>query len=65
MRLPEADKWERPPPFPHVLDFHDLRFPECLAFWVLMILCFGVGFIPQRQKDESLPGEGERGALAP
>jgi hypothetical protein len=43
------------------LDFHDLRFPECMAFWVLMILCFSVGFIPQRQKDEATPTKGERG----
>jgi len=54
---PEAQQEPRPgefeaPHVPHLLDFHDLRFPECMAFWVLMILCFGVGFIPQRQKDE-------------
>jgi predicted tellurium resistance membrane protein TerC len=34
---------------PHLLDFHDLRFPECMAFWLLMVLCFVVGFLPARQ----------------
>lgn len=33
---------------PHVLDFHQLRRPECITFWVLMLLCFLVGFIPKR-----------------
>jgi len=49
---PQPGQIVRPPPVPHLLDFHDLRFPECMLFWVLMILCFCVGFIPQRQKDE-------------
>jgi len=34
---------------PHLLDFHDLRRPECLAFWSLMAVCFGIGFLPKRQ----------------
>jgi YkoY family integral membrane protein len=33
---------------PHVLDFHDLRRPETIAFWSLMAISFGVGFIPKR-----------------
>jgi len=35
------------PHVPHLLDFHDLRRPECLSFWVTMALCFGLGFIPR------------------
>lgn len=34
---------------PHLLDFHDLRRPECLAFWLAMAACFGIGFLPKRQ----------------
>lgn len=33
----------------HLLDFHDLRRPECLAFWTAMAACFGIGFLPRRQ----------------
>lgn len=53
---PQPGQIVRPPPVPHLLDFHDLRFPECMLFWVLMILCFSVGFIPQRGR-ESLAGQ--------
>jgi len=35
------------PHVPHLLDFHDLRRPECLSFWITMALCFGIGFIPR------------------
>ncbi len=37
-----------PPMVPHLLDFHDLRRPECLAFWCLMAAGFGVGFLKPR-----------------
>jgi len=37
------------PHVPHLLDFHDLRRPECLAFWLAMAACFGIGFLPKRQ----------------
>ena len=37
------------PHVPHLLDFHDLRRPECLAFWAAMAVCFGIGFLPRRQ----------------
>ena len=37
------------PHAPHLLDFHDLRRPECLAFWAAMAACFGIGFLPRRQ----------------
>ncbi|HUE75162.1 MAG TPA: hypothetical protein VMP01_30115 [Pirellulaceae bacterium] len=34
------------PHVPHLLDFHDVRFPECMAFWVIMLTCFVIGFMP-------------------
>lgn len=44
----EADKKEvSVPHIPHLLDFHDLRRPECLSFWLAMAVCFGIGFIPR------------------
>ncbi len=45
------------PQVPHLLDFHDLRFPECMAFWLLMALCFVVGFMPARQTPAAVPGK--------
>jgi YkoY family integral membrane protein len=33
---------------PHLLDFHDLRRPECIFFWLTMITAFCVGFIPRK-----------------
>jgi YkoY family integral membrane protein len=45
---------EKPPegvPYtPHVLDFHQWRRPEFIAFWTLMLVCFLIGFWPQREK---------------
>lgn len=35
---------------PHLLDFHDIRRPECLAFWSLMVAGFGVGFLKPKSK---------------
>jgi YkoY family integral membrane protein len=37
----------------HLLDFHDLRRPECITFWFLMLTCFLTGFIPPRKKHEA------------
>lgn len=34
---------------PHFLDFHDLRFPECMTFWLIMIGCFAYGFWPVKE----------------
>jgi predicted tellurium resistance membrane protein TerC len=34
----------------HVLDFHDFRHPAFWTFWAVMILCFLVGFLPQKGK---------------
>ncbi len=33
-----------PPYVPHLLDFHQWRRPEFMAFWITMLACFGVGF---------------------
>jgi len=30
------------------LDYHDFQAPEFWVFWVLMIACFAIGFIPRR-----------------
>lgn len=35
---------------PHLIDFHDLRRPECILFWLTMVAAFCVGFLPQRKK---------------
>jgi YkoY family integral membrane protein len=35
---------------PHILDFHDFRRPESIAFWILMAICFGVGFLPPKKQ---------------
>jgi len=32
---------------PHVIDFHDVARPEFWVFWVSMILCLGIGFLPR------------------
>ncbi len=39
-----------PPHVPHILDFHDFRRPESISFWLLMAVCFGVGFLPSKVK---------------
>jgi len=35
---------------PHRVDFHDYRNPAFWIFWVLMIICFCIGFLPKREK---------------
>lgn len=32
----------------HLLDFHDFRRPECSGFWIVMLSCFCVGFLPRK-----------------
>lgn len=44
----EAGKKVDMPHVPHLLDFHDLRRPECIAFWAVMAACFGLGFVPRK-----------------
>ncbi len=38
---------------PHLFDFHDLRRPECSGFWLMMLGCFGYGFLPRRQSEQT------------
>lgn len=33
---------------PKLLDFHDFRRPECFGFWLIMLGCFFVGFLPKK-----------------
>lgn len=35
---------------PHLFDFHDLRRPESLVFWLSMAAAFFVGFMPEKKK---------------
>lgn len=35
---------------PHLADFHDLRRPECMSFWLIMVACFCYGFVPGKKK---------------
>lgn len=40
----------------HHLDFHNPKAPEFWVFWVLMVICFSVGFVP-KHKHEDMPAE--------
>ncbi len=46
---PEPGQAALPPEVPHLLDFHDLRRPECMSFWLIMVICFLVGFLPAKE----------------
>jgi YkoY family integral membrane protein len=37
---------------PHLLNFHQLTRPESLIFWLSMVICFCIGFVPKRSKKE-------------
>jgi YkoY family integral membrane protein len=37
---------------PHRVDFHDYHTPAFWIFWVLMVLSFAVGFIPERKNTD-------------
>jgi YkoY family integral membrane protein len=45
-----ADFTVNTPDDPHRLDFHALNAPAFWAFWLLMLACFLVGFIPRRER---------------
>lgn len=45
------------PSSPHLLDFHDLRRPECMLFWVLMAIFLGCGFLPKSEEKKHAPKE--------
>ena len=38
---------------PHLLNFHDFRRPECSGFWIIMMACFFVGFLPRKMQNRS------------
>lgn len=40
---------------PHLLNFHQLTRPESMLFWMAMLVCFLIGFIPKRQHKHDLP----------
>jgi YkoY family integral membrane protein len=46
----EAEELGVPVRPPHLLDFHDFRRPESIIFWLTMFGCFGLGFLPSRNK---------------
>jgi len=41
---------------PHRVDFHDYKHPAFWIFWVLMVVCFCIGFLPTREKPQ-IPAE--------
>jgi YkoY family integral membrane protein len=47
---PEEPGKMKLPHVPHLLDFHDVRRPESMAFWAIMVACFCVGFWKPRKK---------------
>ncbi len=38
---------------PHRINFHDVHHPEFWIFWIAMILCFLVGFLPTKKKSRA------------
>jgi YkoY family integral membrane protein len=38
---------------PHRINFHDVHHPEFWIFWITMILCFLVGFLPTKKKSRA------------
>ena len=63
--LPPIDEAEKPPVAgdavddslhtPHLLNFHQLTRPESIVFWVAMLVCFMIGFIPKTKHRAPLP----------
>lgn len=35
---------------PHVIDFHSYRTPEFWIFWISMVVCLGLGFLPKKSQ---------------
>jgi YkoY family integral membrane protein len=44
-----ADWGFNSPEHPHRVDFHSLHSPAFWIFWVLMLACFGFGFLPEKK----------------
>jgi YkoY family integral membrane protein len=40
---------------PHLLNFHQLTRPESMAFWLAMVVCFLIGFIPKKSPKPQIP----------
>ncbi|ADB16195.1 Integral membrane protein TerC [Pirellula staleyi DSM 6068] len=51
----EEGKVALPPHVPHLLNFHDLRRPECMTFWLIMLACFIYGFVPGKKNPHIKP----------
>ena len=45
-----ADWGANTPEHPHRLDFHSPANPAFWVFWVLMLACFAVGFLPEKRR---------------
>jgi predicted tellurium resistance membrane protein TerC len=43
------------PEHPHRINFHSPTRPEFWAFWILMLVCFCIGFLPQRRMKQEPP----------
>jgi hypothetical protein len=66
----DAPKADPPPPangdevaiphVPHLLNFHSLQWPESIAFWLIMVACFAIGFVP-RKSAPAAPGKKQGG----
>jgi YkoY family integral membrane protein len=41
------------PRTPHLIDFHTWWRPEFIAFWLLMVVCFLIGFTPTKRAERS------------
>jgi predicted tellurium resistance membrane protein TerC len=43
------------PAHPHRADFHSPGSPAFWAFWIAMIVCFSVGFLPEKKRSPEAP----------
>ncbi len=50
-----VDWWFNSEANPHVIDFHSFRTPEFWIFWISMLVCLGIGFLPKKRAVDSLP----------
>jgi YkoY family integral membrane protein len=46
---PRPANWPINKPYHGPLDFHSFTSPAFIGFWILMTICFCVGFLPQRE----------------
>jgi len=50
------DWWFNPPDVPERINFHSPVSPAFWVFWSIMLVCFCVGFIPSRKKEDAAAG---------